>query len=346
MRYNKLGDTNIEVSEICLGTMTYGEQNTKEEGHEQMSYAFDQGINFFDTAEMYSVPGRKETQGRTEEIVGSWVKKTSNRQKVRLATKVTGPSAGLHYIRSPVAVEPNQIIAAIEGSLKRLQTDYVDLYQVHWPQRKANYFGKLGYKHDDNDPWKDNFEEVLLTLHRLQLDGKIRHYGLSNETAWGMHRVEQVAVDKGIDKIVSVQNPYSLLNRTYEIGMAEMSIRTNIGLLAYSPLAMGLLTGKYLNGKKPKEGRLVKFHQFSRYANDLGLKAAAKYDELAKSKGISLAQMSLAFIRQQEFVTSTIIGATNMRQLQENVSSRKLNLDDATLKEIEEIHTSIPNPNP
>ena len=254
MIYDKLGNTDLEVSKICLGTMTFGEQNTEAEGHQQMDYAISQGVNFFDTAELYSVPGRAETQGSTERIIGTWFKSRKNRSKVILATKVTGPSDGLKYIRNPLQFTPAQIRIAIEGSLTRLQTDYVDLYQLHWPERKANFFGKRGFVYDENDPWVDNFLDILSTMQELMDEGKIRHFGISNETPWGMMRYLQLAEQHKLPKCVSIQNPYSLLNRTFETGLAEIAIREQAGLLAYSPMAFGLLSGKYHTGGGKSSG--------------------------------------------------------------------------------------------
>jgi aryl-alcohol dehydrogenase-like predicted oxidoreductase len=346
MKYRKLGHSDLKVSEVCLGSMTWGEQNTEAEGHEQIDYALDNGVNFIDTAEMYSVPGSKETQGSTERIIGGWFKKTGRRDDVVLATKVTGPNPGLSYLRDPLAFTPEQIRTAIEGNLKRLQTDYVDIYQLHWPERKANFFGKLDYDHDENDPWEDNFAVVLETLNELIKEGKIKHYGVSNETPWGVMRMVQTAKELGLPNPLTIQNPYSLLNRSYEVGLAEVSIREDIPLLAYSPLAFGVLSGKYMDGKRPEEGRIVKFPQFSRYNNQQAQKATARYAELAKDNGISLVQLALQWVNTRRFVGSNIIGATSLTQLKENIGSVNLDLTNDLLEGIRQIHKDFSHPAP
>lgn len=346
MKYNKLSTTSLNVSEICLGTMTFGEQNTEEEGHEQLDYALSQGVNFIDTAEMYSVPGNKETQGSTERIIGSWLKKRNNRKDIILATKVTGPSPGMPYIRDPMNFSREQIRTAIEGSLKRLKTDYVDIYQLHWPERKANFFGKLDYKHDNTDTWEDNILGVISTMNELIDEGKIRNYGISNETAWGLMKYVHESKVNNLRPPVSIQNPYSLLNRSYEVGLAEPSIREKIDLLAYSPLAFGVLSGKYLDEKLPKGSRLDLFPQFSRYSNELALKATQMYKDYASDLGCSLTTLALAFSIQRPFVVSSIIGATTMEQLRENVAAHKLILTDEIFTELDRIHALVPNPAP
>lgn len=346
MKYTKLGMTDIEVSKICLGTMTFGQQNTEEDGHEQLDYALSRGINFIDTAEMYSVPAFPETQGNTEEIIGTWLKKSNKRNEVILATKVTGPADYFSYIRKGPKFNKEQINEAIEGSLKRLQTDYVDLYQLHWPERKTNYFGQLGYTHVSDDTWEDNFLEVLTTLTDLVKEGKIRHFGISNETPWGAMRYLALAEKHGLARCMSIQNPYSLLNRTYEVGMAEVSIREHCGLLAYSPLAFGVLSGKYLEGNQPEKSRLTLFPRMARYSSDNSTKATTRYYDLAKENGLSLTAMSLAYINSRPFLTSNIIGATTMEQLKENIDSIDVELSDEVLSGIEEIHKDIPNPAP
>jgi len=346
MKYKKLSNSDLNVSSICLGTMTFGEQNTESEGHEQMDYAFEKGINFFDTAEMYSVPGRKETQGSTERILGSWFAKTGKRKDIVLATKVTGPNPGLSYIRNPLNFSKDQITTALEGSLKRLQTDYIDIYQLHWPERKTNFFGKLDYKHDANDPWKDNILDIITTLNEFVKSGKIRNYGLSNETAWGLMKYCTEAEKNDLIKPLTIQNPYSLLNRSYEVGLAEASIREGVDLLVYSPLAFGVLSGKYLGGKMPKKSRLDLFPQFSRYSNGLALKATELYKEYADELGISLTQLALAFSVQRPFVGSSIIGATSMDQLKENIDSIEIEITEDMFKKLDEIHELVPNPAP
>jgi len=346
MQYAELGRTGIEVSKICLGTMTYGEQNNREEAYEQIEYALEQGVNFIDTAEMYSVPSREETQGETERILGEWLKYPANRNKVVLATKVTGPSANLTHIRNPLRFTPGQIRTALEGSLKRLQTDYIDLYQLHWPERNTNCFGQRGYKHNPDEEWKDNIFEVLRTMGRLVDEGKIRFFGLSNETPWGTMRFLQAAEMEDLPRPVSIQNPYSLLNRTFEVGLAEVAMREKCGLLAYSPLAFGLLSGKYHRGEAQSRDRLNRFKQMSRYSSQQSYNATEKYLAIAQEHGLSLTQMALAFINQQPFVTSNIIGATTVAQLKENISSIDVELPAELMQAIEEVHEAIPNPAP
>jgi aryl-alcohol dehydrogenase-like predicted oxidoreductase len=346
MIYDKLGNTDLEVSKICLGTMTFGEQNSEAEGHEQMDYAISQGINFFDTAELYSVPGRAETQGSTERIIGTWFGSRKNRSDIILATKVTGPSEGLTYIRNPLRFTPEQIHTAIDGSLSRLQTDYVDLYQLHWPERKANFFGKRSFVYDESDPWEDNFLDILSTMQELVDAGKIRHFGISNETPWGMMRFLQLAEKHDLPRCVSIQNPYSLLNRTFEIGLAEIAIREGAGLLAYSPMAFGLLSGKYHMGQAKAQDRINQFQQMSRYNSEQSYKATGEYLKIAQEHNLSLAQMSLAYINSRPFLTSNIIGATSMDQLKGNIASIEVELSDEILLQIEAVHNQIPNPAP
>lgn len=346
MEYTFLGNTREKVSKICLGTMTFGEQNTEAEGHEQLDYALERGINFIDTAEMYSVPGRPETQGSTERIIGNWIQARRNRDKYFLATKVTGPSAGLKHIRNPLRFNREQIMTAIEGSLSRLKTDYVDLYQLHWPERNTNFFGKLGYKHDPDEAWEDNMLEVLQVMQDLITAGKIRYFGVSNETPWGLMRYLYLADKHGLPRCLSIQNPYSLLNRTYEVGLAEVSIRENAGLLAYSPMGFGLLSGKYHEGTAAADARINQFKQLARYNGELSYEATGEYLKIAKKHGMSLAQLSLAFVTQQPFVSSNIIGATTMAQLKENIDSINIQLSTEILEEIEVVHQRIPNPAP
>ena len=346
MKYTRLPNTDIKVSKICLGTMTFGEQNTEKEAHQQLDFSLENGINFIDTAEFYAVPGRAETQGLTETYIGNWLHKRNSRDQMVLATKVAGPGRDLDYIRKNLGYSKEAIHEAIDKSLKRLQTDYIDLYQLHWPDRNANFFGQRGYKYADNEQWSDNVKTVIETLNDLVKQGKIRHYGLSNETPWGvMHHLNE-SDRYQLTRAKTIQNPYSLLNRTYEIGLAEISSRENIGLLPYSPLAFGYLSGKFLHGKRPKDSRISLFPQMSRYNNDKVVKAVEKYAALADKYNLNLAQMSLAFINQQDFVTSTIIGATTLKQLEENSNSIHINLSDEILKEIEKIHEMQPNPAP
>ena len=345
MNYKKLGNTDINLSTICLGTMTWGEQNSQEEGFQQMDYALDQGVNFWDTAELYSIPPKAETFGHTEIIIGNWFKKTKKRKQVILATKVCGP------MRSYVRGGGNQygvknITEALEGSLKRLQTDYIDLYQLHWPERNTNMFGRLGYEHNDVGDW-NKFEDILGNLKKFVDDGKIRHVGLSNETPWGTKKFLEVAKEKRLPRMMSVQNPYNLLNRTYEVGLAEISIRDQIGLLAYSPLAIGYLTGKYRNNQIPKKSRLDVDRDFwTRYNKPNAEKAVEAYYQIAKKNNIDMAQMSLKFCEIQPFVTSVIIGATTMEQLKTDIESVNVKLTDEIIKEINRIQKIYPNPCP
>ena len=346
MKYQILGQSDLKVSKICLGTMTFGQQNTEADGHEQMDYALDQGINFFDTAEMYSVPGRKETQGSTERILGSWFKKTGNRNKVILASKITGPSRGLSHVSPTLDYSPARILSAIEGSLGRLQTDIIDIYQLHWPERKTNYFGQLNYPIVSDDEWQDNFHSVISTMEKLKGEGKIRYWGMSNETPWGLMKATFVADQHNMMRPLTVQNPYNLLNRTFEIGMSEVSMRENVPLLAYSPMAFGLLSGKYHKGSDSPNDRINQFPTLSRYNGASTRLMAQKYLDLAAEFNLSPAVMSLAFVHQQPFVGSTIIGATSMAQLRENVSSINVEISDALISRINELHMAHSNPAP
>ena len=344
MLYTTLPNTDIKVSKICLGTMTFGQQNTENEAHEQLNYAISKGINFIDTAEMYPVPGKKETQGNTEKFIGTWLK--NNREKVVLATKITGPNRAFSYIREELNFTKESIQLAIETSLLRLQTDYIDLYQLHWPERKTNIFGIRNYKHDETEEWSDNFAEIIESLNESIKEGKILHYGVSNETSWGLMRYAEESRKLQLPKPITIQNPFSLLNRTFEINLAEIAHRENIGLLAYSPLAFGILSGKYLGGAMPENSRLKLFPQMSRYNKMNTNNATQMYVELANKNGFSLAQMSLAYLLQKPFLTSVIIGATNLPQLMENVSSWHINLSDEIVQEIEFIFEKYPNPAP
>ena len=347
MKYNNLPGTEINVSEICLGTMTFGEQNSEAEGHDQMDMALDMGVNFFDTAELYAVPSTPENNGKTEDIIGTWFAKSGKRDKVILATKVTGPSPNLSkYIAKNLGFSRPRIMEAVDRSLRRLQTDYIDLYQLHWPERATNMFGARGFTSNANDQWKDNIADVVNTLKDLVKEGKIRHYGLSNETPWGVMRFFNEADKIGFERPLSIQNPYGLLNRLYEVGLSEIGIRENVGLLAYSPMAFGLLSGKYHTGKDSSGDRRNKYKQMNRYDSQQCYDATSKYLEIANRHGISLAQMSLAFVNSRPFVTSTIIGATNQDQLKENINSSNVMLTNDILNEIEKVHESIPNPAP
>ena len=347
MIYSKLGHTDIEVSKICLGTMTFGEQNTESEAHDQLNFSLENGVNFIDTAEMYPVPPNAKTQGLTEKYIGSWLKKSNNRHNVIIASKVTGPAPDFSYIRNSLKIDKKNIEQAITKNLQRLNTDYIDLYQIHWPQRQTNYFGQLNYKYskDNINEITDNLNESYETLNDLMMSGKIRSIGLSNDTSWGAMKFLEISKEKSFEKVVSIQNPYSLLNRSYEINMAEIAEMENIKLLAYSPLGFGMLTGKYIN-KKPKNSRLSLFNRFDRYSNKNSKNATIEYVEIAKKYNISPTQLALAFVNQQPFVASNIIGATNLSQLEENISSINITLDEEILSEIESIHSNQPNPAP
>lgn len=345
MRYTTIPGTDIRVSKICLGTMTYGQQNTEAEAHEQLSYALEQGVNFIDTAEMYSIPGRKETQGSTERYIGSWLK-DQKREELVVATKITGPMPYFNYLRDNLGFSREVIHSALDQSLKRLQTDYVDVYQLHWPERNVNFFGQRNYVHKENEAWTDNFQEVIETLDGLVKEGRIRHYGVSNETSWGVMRQLQESDKHGLARCKTIQNPYSLLNRTFEINLAEVSMREKVGLLAYSPLAFGVLSGKYLGGRMPEKSRIKLFPNYSRYSNPQALHLTEKYKEMADRHGLSLTHLSLAFVNQRPFVTSNIIGATTMEQLRENISSIDVELSEEMLSEIDEIQNLQPNPAP
>lgn len=346
MQYTTLGTTDLKISKICLGTMTFGRQNTEQEGHEQMDYALDNDVNFFDTAEMYAVPASQATQGKTEEIIGTWFKSRQNRDKVILATKVTGPSDSMTYIRNPLRFDKASINAAINGSLKRLQTDYIDLYQLHWPERPVNSFSIRSYPAGQEDKWEDNFVEVLTILKELIDAGKIRHFGISNETPWGTMRLLHLADKHNLPRPMSIQNPYSLLNRTFEYGLSEIAMREKVGLLAYSPLGFGMLTGKYHKGNPPADGRITIFKNYKRYSSEQSRTATAKYMEIAEKYNVSMAHLALAFINSRPFTTANIIGATKMWQLKENIDSIHVELPKEALQEIETVYHTIPNPAP
>ncbi len=344
MKYTVLDHTDIKVSKICLGTMTWGRQNTEADGHEQMSYAYEAGVNFFDTAEMYAIPPTKETYGSTERIIGSWFKKTGLRDKIVLATKIAGRAGFTKHIRNQVYTK-KALTEAVEGSLSRMGIDHIDLYQLHWPERHTNYFGQRGYTHNAADPWEDNIGDILNTLSSLVDQGKIRYVGLSNETPWGVMRYLNESKANGYPKMITIQNPYSLLNRSFETGLAEMAIREEIKLLAYSPLAFGVLSGKYLKGK-PENARLTLFPHYDRYNNPKVRQATQQYVELAHQKGISPTQLALSFVNSQPFLASNIIGATNMDQLKENIDSIHVDLEPEVITRINEIHNLFPDPAP
>ena len=345
MDYNLLPGTEIKVSKICLGTMTFGRQNNEKEGHDQMDYSYDRGVNFFDTAELYPVPPSPETQGETERIIGSWLKKTGKRDKIIIASKVAGPSSFSKHIRENMAYSKTTINEAINNTLIRLRTDYIDLYQIHWPERVTNFFGKRGYEFYKEDQWKYNFDIILDVLNENIKKGKIRNIGISNETPWGLMKYINESKESR-PKIISIQNPYSLLNRTFEIGNSEICHKENIGLLAYSPLGFGTLTGKYLGGNMPKNARLTLFPHYDRFSNKESKRAIQKYYDLAKENGMSLTTMALSFVNDRSFVTSNIIGATSIKQLKENIDSYKTLLSNELLEEINIIHNNQPDPAP
>ncbi|KYN83775.1 NADP(H)-dependent aldo-keto reductase [Vibrio cidicii] len=344
MRYSKLPHSSLEISKICLGTMTFGEQNTEQDAFDQLDYAVDHGVNFIDTAEMYPVPPKAETQGLTEQFIGNWLNKSGKREKVVLATKVAGPR-NVPYIRDNMSLNRRHIHTALNDSLQRLQTDYVDLYQLHWPQRQTNCFGQLNY------PYPDAQEEVTLietleALTELVKAGKVRYIGVSNETPWGVMSLLRLAEKHDLPRIVSIQNPYNLLNRSFEVGLSEISHYEGVQLLAYSPMAFGCLSGKYLNGAKPAGARCSLFERFQRYFTPQGIKATQAYVALAQEAGLDPAQMALAFVNQRPFVAANIIGATSIAQLKANIDSINIDLSDEVLTKIQEIGTTYSNPCP
>jgi aryl-alcohol dehydrogenase-like predicted oxidoreductase len=342
MKYTTLPHTDIKVSKICLGTMTFGDQNTEAEGHEQMDYALEQGVNFFDTAELYPVPACAETYGRTEAFIGNWFKKTGNREKIILGSKVAGPGAYTAHIRS-TGFSKEAIAEAIEGSLKRLQTDYIDLYQLHWPERPINCFGVRDFPYHVSSHWHDNIAEVLETLDSFIKAGKIRHVGLSNESAWGVMRYLEESKQKRLPRMITIQNSYSLIHRLFEISLSEVCLKENIGLIPYSPMAFGVLSGKYLDGM-PKDSRVALYPSYNRYSSPEAAVAVRKYHAIAEKYNMSLAQMSLAFVNQLPFVTSNIIGASKLSQLKENIGSINIELSDEIINEINAVHAIHPNP--
>ncbi len=346
MEYRELGRTGVRVSALCLGTMTWGQQNSEAEGHEQMDYAVSQGINFFDTAELYPIPPKRETQGRTEEVIGSWLAARKNREKVILATKVVGRTQATYYRRdgSPGRLTRAQISEAVDGSLKRLRTDYIDLYQTHWPDRPLEIFGGLNYRHMDGDAVQ--FEETLGAMHDLVKEGKVCFAGVSNETSWGVAQHLRASENAGLPRIVSIQNAYNLLNRTFEIDLAEFAHRENIGLLAYSPLAQGYLTGKYQGGALPAGSRKALFQRLGRYETPQADAAITAYLNLAREHGLDPAQMALQFVTMQPFVTSNIIGATTMTQLKTDIASVSVKISGEALRRIGEINLLYSNPCP
>lgn len=348
MQYRQLGNSDLNVSLICLGSMTFGEQNSEAEAHQQLDYAVAHGVNFIDTAEMYPVPPNGETYGRTEQYIGSWLAK-QQRDKLIIASKIAGPSRAndnQNYIRGGSRFTREQIIAACDASLKRLQTDYLDLYQLHWPERQVNFFGQLGLTALDEADDITPLQESLEALQTLQQQGKIRHFGLSNETPWGVMECLRLQRELDLPRVQSVQNPYNLLNRSYEVGLSEISLREQVGLLAYSPLAFGLLSGKYRTQPWPENGRLTLFERFKRYTKPKAFEAVERYAEIAEQADISLTALSLAFVNQQPFVASNIIGATNLTQLKQNIESVQVRLSDEVIAQINAVHAEISNPCP
>ncbi|MFL0353409.1 aldo/keto reductase [Xanthomarina sp. GH4-25] len=345
MIYTTLPNTDIKVSKLCLGTMTWGNQNTQEEGFAQMDLATEKGINFFDCAELYPVPATAETYSKTEQIIGNWFQNTGKRDEVVLATKIAGPGDYTAHIRTN-GFCPEALKDAVNNSLKRLQTDYIDLYQLHWPERQTNTFGIRDYTHHSEDVWEDNFNEILHTFDEIIKEGKIRHIGISNEKAWGTMRYLEESKTNNLPRIITIQNAYSLINRVFEGDMAEIALRENVGLLAYSPMAFGVLSGKYIKGIASDNSRLKLFPRFARYSSEQSTEAAKQYLKIAEENNLSLAQMSLAFVTQQPFITSNIIGATTLEQLNENIDSIYLSLNQELLDSINKVHTKWPNPAP
>ena len=344
MEYTFLPNTNLKVSKICLGTMTFGEQNSEHDAHDQLNFAIANGINFIDTAEMYPIAAKESTLGLTEKYIGNWLKKSGKRQKIVLATKIAGPNRGLEYIRQPLDFSKKSIHQAVENSLKNLQTDCIDLYQLHWPERIMNMFGQRGLSNID-DLWNENFAEVLTIFDGLIRQGKIKHIGLSNEAPWGVMKFLSESERLGLPKIATIQNPYSLLNRLFEVGLSEVCLRENVGLLAYSPLGFGVLTGKHILGIE-SNSRLGLYQKFVRYTSENCFKATKMYADLARDNGLTLTQMALAFVQQQQFVSSTIIGATTMVQLKENIATQNVVLSEKITQEIGIIQEQFPNPAP
>lgn len=348
MDYRPLGRTGLNVSALCLGTMTWGDQNSEAEGHEQMDYALDHGINFFDTAEMYSVPPKAETQGSTERIIGTWFKSRGKRDKVILASKVIGrsPFTWFRDDGSPGEQNRKQILEAVDKSLKRLQTDYIDLYQLHWPDRPMGQFGSNGVIFRKAEGAENPLESILDALADCVKAGKIRHVGLSNESAWGTMAFLRLAEMRGLPRMQSIQNAYSLLNRTFEIGLAEIALREHVGLLAYSPLAQGVLTGKYLDGALPAGTRKQLYNRLQRYETPGAEPAVRRYVQIAREFGLDIAQMGLAFVTSRSFVTSNIIGASSMAQLKSNIASLNVEISPELEQRLDAVHLEHTNPCP
>lgn len=345
MDFKIFPNTDLKVSKLCLGTMTWGQQNTEIEAHQQLDLAVEKGINFIDCAEMYPIPANPKTQGRSELYIGNWLTKRKNRAELIITSKIAGPNRNMDHIRNPLDFSKKSLTDAIHKSLKRLQTDYIDIYQLHWPERFTNYFGKRDFTENKNETWTDNFAEVLIHLEEFVSAGKIRHIGISNETPYGLMRCIEESRN-GKLKIVSVQNPFNLLNRKDEIGLSEIIIRENIGYMAYSPLGFGTLSGKYISGKATENTRINQFKQYTRYSSEQAIKATEKYFGIAQKHHLKFSQMALAYILQKKFVTTPIIGATSITQLSENIESIKVSLSDEVLQEIETVHHQIPNPAP
>jgi aryl-alcohol dehydrogenase-like predicted oxidoreductase len=346
MHHRPLGRTGLQVSAVCLGTMTWGNQNTEAEAHAQLDLALDHGIDFIDTAEMYAVPPTAETYGKTETYIGTWLAARGRRDRIVLATKVVGPGSRFPYVRDGnPRLDARNINAAVDASLKRLQTDYIDLYQLHWPDRNVNTFGQLGWAHQAEEEMIHP-EETLEALAALIRAGKIRHVGLSNETPWGVMTFLQLAAARGLPRVASIQNPYSLLNRSFEVGLAEIAMREDCGLLAYAPLGAGMLTGKYLGGARPPGSRMVVFNQKLRYDRPRGHQAVARYVEVARRHGLDPAQMAIAYVLSRPFTTAAIIGATSLAQLETDVASIEVTLGEAVLADLEAVHDELPYPCP
>lgn len=346
MQYQTLPQIDEKVSKICLGTMTWGQQNSESQAHEQMDVALSEGVNFWDTAEMYPSPPDKDKQGDTERFMGTWFAKTKQRNKVVLASKISP----MNFLRDgKTRFNAEHISSAIDGNLQRLQTDYIDIYQLHWPERQSNFFGQRGYSEDMAAQSLDDLTPFLETIQALNDEikkGRIRAYGLSNDTAWGLMSYLSQADKNGLIAPITVQNPYSLLNRLYEVAMAEISHRESVGLLAYSPLGFGVLSGKYLDGKRPAGARLTEYDRFDRYINEQAVSATVQYAKIAADAGLDMAQMALAFVNTRSFVTSNIIGATSIEQLKSNIDSVNITLSPEVLEAIEAVHARQPNPSP
>ena len=345
MKYKKLGTTDLDVSLICLGTMTWGTQNSEKDAFEQMDYSVSKGINFFDTAELYSVPPNAESYGKTEKMIGNWFEKRKNREKVILASKIAGPRCD--WIRGGKnSYNEKNLGEAIDGSLKRLKTDYIDLYQLHWPERSTNCFGLREFNINEEEKEWNSFESILQALEKYIKIGKIRYIGISNETPYGLSKYLELSKSKNLPRMMSVQNPYSLVNRTFEVGMSEISIRDKCGLLVYYPLAAGALSGKYRDGQMPKNSRMALFKGWERMINPLAMKAYDEYYKLAKDNNMTMVQLAQSFVNSRPFVTSNIIGATTMEQLKENIDAIDIELSDEIMNKINLIHNNNPNPSP